>query len=175
MWSFHKKIENGPKIYKAIAYLKSVAPFNGKTPTIQLPKKNNPVFKILNKYLLVTYLVDTGKIFEYVQYQDLHKNSLTENEMHNIGIHNLTTLAETGNLRIAPYGNIFAVLLDGNFEASMLLLDSLWNDSFRQFVDGEYLVAVPNRDILAFCDKSSVAGRAELLGVLARSKSLHAG
>ena len=52
----------------------------------------------------------------------------------------------------------------------MILLDDLWNASFRQFVQGDYLIALPARDVLAFCDASSDAGRAELAELINRLK-----
>ena len=61
-----------------------------------------------------------------------------------------------------PKGQMFAVLMGGNFEASLILLDCLWDDSFRQFAAGQYAIAIPARDILAFCDSSSVEGLREL-------------
>jgi uncharacterized protein YtpQ (UPF0354 family) len=137
-------------------------------PTIELPHDDTPVLKWLNAELLVAYVVDAGRSCEYIQYGDLQTESVSETELHEIGIRNLSALARSGKLRVAPYGSIFAVLLDGNFESSMILLDDLWADSFRQFVTGDYLIAIPNRDILAFCDLSSNDGRYELLQVIKR-------
>ncbi len=57
------------------------------------------------------------------------------------------------------------------FEASLILLDFLWNESFRQFVHGSYLVAIPTRDVLAFCDSRSEIGRKELLTIIDKLKT----
>ena len=124
----------------------------------------------LGDELLIAYLVDTGNAFEYIQYRDLETDSVTESQLHQNAIQNLAAVAASGNLRVAPHGNIFAVLLDGNFEGSMILLDELWDDSFRQFVQGNYLIALPTRDVLAFCDASSDDGRNELLELINRLK-----
>lgn len=168
MWPFRKKTDATPKTSKAIAYLKAAVTDDDGKPAIELPHADTPVLKGLNDELLIAYVVDAGDAFEYVQYRDLEDDAVTETQLHDIAIQNLAALTQTGNLRVSPHGNIFAVLLDGNFEASMILLDVLWDDAFRQFVDGEYLIAIPNRDILAFCDRSSVAGRRELMEVIAR-------
>ena len=82
----------------------------------------------------------------------------------------MAAIAASGSLRVAPHANIFAVLLDGNFEASMILLDDLWDVSFRQFVQGDYAIGLPTRDVLAFCDASSESGRAELHELVNRLK-----
>jgi uncharacterized protein YtpQ (UPF0354 family) len=120
--------------------------------------------------LLVAYLVDEGDSFAYIQHRHLDRDGVTEEELYDIGIDNLLELAAENELRVVQHGNFYAAILDGHFEASLLLVDSLWRDSFRPFVTGDYLVAIPNRDILAFCDRSSPAGRAELLDVIERLK-----
>jgi len=56
----------------------------------------------------------------------------------------------------------------GDFEASVILLDDLWDREFRQFVTGEYAAAIPARDMLAFCDSSSADGIAELQRIIER-------
>ena len=116
--------------------------------TIGLPHDDAPVLKQLNSGLLVAHVIDTGDSFEYIQNRDLQTDSVNEAKLHTIGIGNLSTLAASGQLRIAPHGAVFAVLMDGNFESSLILLDHLWADSFRQLVTGDYLVAIPTRDVL---------------------------
>jgi hypothetical protein len=171
MWPFRKRAAATPKTSKAIAYLKASVPESDAAPTIELSRADSPVMKILNNDLFIAYVVDTGDSFSYVQYRDLETDSVTEAELHEIGLRNLATLADAGNLRVVPHGNIFAVLLDGNFEASMILLDQLWTESLREYVHGDFLVAIPTRDILAFCDASSTAGRAELMQLVDRLKA----
>ena len=152
----------------AIAYLKAAVPVDDPEPVIELSRDDSPVMKDVGGGLLVAYLVDTGDSFGYVQYRDLDADSVTESELHENAVDNLLSLTTTTDLRVAPHGNIFAVLFDGNFEASLILADQLWRESFRQFVTGDYFVAIPNRDILAFCDCSSAVGRSELLQVIDR-------
>jgi uncharacterized protein YtpQ (UPF0354 family) len=168
VWPLRAKNTVAQETSKAIAYLKAVVPEEDPAPTIELPHDDGPVLKELTAELLVAYVVDVGQSFQYVQYRDLHTESISEAQLHEIGIRNLSTLAYAGKMRVSPYGNIFAVLLDGNFEASMILLNDLWDNSFRQFVIGDYLIAIPNRDILAFCDRSSPEGRKELMELVKR-------
>ena len=67
-----------------------------------------------------------------------------------------------------PYQGVFAFLMHGDFEASVILLDDLWDGEFRQFVKGEYAAAIPARDMLAFCDSTSADGIAELQRIIQR-------
>lgn len=71
-------------------------------------------------------------------------------------------------MQVQPYGSIFAVIAGGNFEASLLLLDGLWERAFRQFVSGDYAVAIPSRDVLAFGDAGDAKVRVELRAVIDR-------
>jgi hypothetical protein len=52
------------------------------------------------------------------------------------------------HLQIQTFGPVFAMLMEGNFEASVLLLDTLWNVSFAKHVRDEFVVAVLARDVL---------------------------
>lgn len=79
----------------------------------------------------------------------------------------LDTFAE-GRVRIQPHGEIFALFLDGNFEASLLLLDWLWEGPFREYASGGYVVAVPSRDVLAFTDIRNATGVEELAELIGR-------
>ena len=56
----------------------------------------------------------------------------------------------------------------GNFEASLILLDDLWDGAFQQFVDGPRAVAIPARDILVFADARRADACGELRDVIAR-------
>jgi hypothetical protein len=67
-----------------------------------------------------------------------------------------------------PHGNIFALFLDGNFEASLLLLDDLWDQALSGYAPNGFVIAVPARDVLAFCDQASEEGVGELREVAAR-------
>src|SRR5580700_7982374 len=50
--------------------------------------------------------------------------------------------------RMQPYGPVFALFMEGNFAASVLLLDTLWDVSFAKHVREEFVVALPARTFL---------------------------
>jgi uncharacterized protein YtpQ (UPF0354 family) len=154
-------------IDQAIAYLKPSLPDDG-TPTFDLPKEALPVVRPYTENLHICYVVDQGNSFEYVQNSHLEKSGYDQEKLHQIGLENLRKWSVSHKTRVEPYGKIFAVLSGGNFEASLILLDELWNDSFRQFVGGEYSVALPARDILSFCDSGIAGGVDELQQLIAR-------
>ena len=61
--------------------------------------------------------------------------------------------------------------IKGNFEASVLLPDTVWDISFAKHIKGEFVAAVPARDVLAFGDSSSAETVAELRAIINRLKS----
>lgn len=152
---------------RAIAYLKTqIADDNG--PVIALSQDDSPVLRPFSVPLLASYVVDAGESYEFVQNRHLVEDGIDEEALHRIGLENLAQLLNDRSTRVQPYGNIFAVMMGGDFEASLILLDPLWDEHFRQFVSGDYAVVVPARDVLAFCDASSTAGVDELRQVVHR-------
>jgi uncharacterized protein YtpQ (UPF0354 family) len=154
---------------KALAYVKAELPIDDCTPSISLSFEQSPVLRPFADGLCISYVVDDGTSYQFVQNRHLAEDRIDEAKLHDIGIRNLTELAANRNLRVQPYESIFAVLMNGDFEASMLLLDQVWDGGFRQFVAGEYAIAVPARDILAFCDSTSVDGLRQLQELIDRA------
>ena len=61
------------------------------------------------------------------------------------------------------------LLLDGQFESSLILLDDLWDSSLAKYTPKSPIVALPSRDVLAFCDAQSLLGIVELKQLVERS------
>jgi uncharacterized protein YtpQ (UPF0354 family) len=152
---------------RAIAYLKAAEPVD-QSEAVTLSRDDSPVLRPLTDGLLIAYAVDVGTSYQFVQYRHLDQDRSSEERLYEVGIRNLLKIASERELRVQPYQNIYAVLMGGDFEASLILLDQLWEDHFRQFVAGEYAIAVPARDILAFCDSTSAVGLIELRQLIER-------
>jgi uncharacterized protein YtpQ (UPF0354 family) len=161
-WQKRKKFSD-----RAIAYLKAANPKEA-GQVIELPPEATPVVRRYSEDLCICYVVDSGKHFEYVQHCHLRQDGIDEDELHRIGLINLRALVAQRGARVQPYQGAFAFLMRGDFEASVILLDDLWNGEFRQFVTGEYAAAIPARDMLAFCDSASAEGVAELHRIIER-------
>ena len=152
---------------RAVAYLKAALPEDD-SPAVTLSQADSPIVQALCDGLCVCYVVDECNSYHYVQERHLAQDGISRNDLHGIGIRNLTELASRRDLRVQPYQSIFAVLMGGDFEASLILLDQVWELHFRQFVSGEYAIAIPARDILSFCDNSSAQGIRELKQLISR-------
>jgi uncharacterized protein YtpQ (UPF0354 family) len=152
---------------QAIAYLKPRLPDDGHPAGIHPSHGDSPVLRDLGNGLLVAYVVDEGESFAYVQNRHLLDAGIDQQILHQTAVGNLHALAEK-HLRIQPYGTIFAVFMEGNFEASVLLLDTVWDVSLKDHVHEGFMAAAPSRDVLAFGDSSSSEAIAELRAVIAR-------
>jgi uncharacterized protein YtpQ (UPF0354 family) len=136
-------------------------------PALVLGHDDSPVMRDLENGLLVLYVVDTGQAFEFVQNRHLSIAGIDADALHAASMGNF--LAYTAErTRMQPHGSIFALFLDGNFEASLLLVDSLWDESLAGYAPNGFIVAVPTRDVLAFADAASVVGIEELREVVFR-------
>jgi len=139
----------------------------GSSIDVSLSHDDSPVIRDLTDGLLVSYLVDEGESFSYVQNRDVAEAKMTDDVLHAIALSNLYELARH-TLRIQPSGPVVAVMMEGNFEASVLLLDTVWDTSLASHVRGEFIAAVPSRDVLAFGDSSSSSAVEELRAVIRR-------
>jgi hypothetical protein len=72
-------------------------------------------------------------------------------------------------LRILHYSALHGLLVDGQLEASLILLDDLSDSSLAKYTPNSAIVALPSRDVLAFCDVKSLQGIVELKQLVERS------
>src|SRR5262249_59063451 len=92
--------------------------------------------------LLVCYITDTGDALRYLQNRDLDEAALDAEALHEVALGNLARLT-SGRVRLLPQGDFFGLLLDGNFEASLLLLDDLWDGALAGYPGSGLVPAVP--------------------------------
>ncbi len=145
---------------QVVAYLKPALTEEG--PAIQLSDADSPIVTDSKNGLLVTYLLDQGTHFKYVAVRHLSAAGLTEAELHRRAILNLEAMLETDAFAVYDHGDCFGVVMGGNFEASLILVDSLWERRLGDLAPNGFVAAIPSRGILAFCDTQSAAGLPQL-------------
>ena len=155
---------------KAVAYLKPALAAEESKAAVCLPHSEQPMVRDLGNGLLVCYVVDDDENLVFVQHAQLESSGLDGDALHAIALENLAAGAD-GRISLQPYGAVHALFFDGNLEASLILLDDLWEHTLREHVTNGFAVAVPARDILAFCDVQSAEGLAELGNIIARVQS----
>jgi uncharacterized protein YtpQ (UPF0354 family) len=134
---------------------------------VTLPDSQAPVVTDLGNGLGVVYLVDEGEHLTYVQHHHLTAINANPKGLHEMGLINLSKRAEQ-KLRMVNQGAIYGLLLDGQFEASLILLDDLWDKTLAHLAPNGFIAALPSRDVLAFCDARSAQGIAELRSIVNR-------
>lgn len=150
-----------------VACRKAIPCVLGACPPEERVGRKPEVVRDLGNGLIVGYAVETGKELEWVRPHQLAEALLSPAELHDLAVRNLETRAR-GAVKLQAYGPIHAVIMDGRCESSLLLLDSLWDRGLVRSVSNTFAVAVPSREILAFCDADSEKGVAELRKVVAR-------
>ena len=113
----------------------------------------------------VFYLVDRGDSFEYVTHQMREAAGLSEDELHALGIQNLGAHVE--NMQFRQLGDITFFTGSGDFEASMILADWLWDSVASQYPNGPAVV-IPARDVLVVCDRGNAAALEQLRTLAAK-------
>jgi hypothetical protein len=141
---------------QAIAYLKLFEPGSGNS--IELSEEAMPVMSPLVGDLITGYVIDIGPAFQFVQERDVRTAGIGKEALHRIGVANLSDKLSADSLSIQQMGEIYAVFLDQHFEASLMLVDRLWDEIMIEHLPGDVVAAVPWRDILIFCDASSAVG-----------------
>jgi len=152
---------------RALVYVKPDFSGDSSEKPLVIPTEEQPVLSNLAPGILTSYLVDRGTDFLYIQNRHLREAGWTEAQLHSRAVENLARFAQ-GKTKLQGFGGAYAVLLDGNFEASLLAVDSFWERVAAPQVGSDIAAAIPARDILAFCPAGSPQGVAGLREVIAR-------
>lgn len=100
------------------------------------------------------YAVDGGDHFEFVTAEHLASADLELDALHRRALRNLTDRVNA-DLELIPLGDgTFELSCGGDFEASMLLLEPLWDTALRGHIKGEFLAIAPTADVLVFGDNA---------------------
>jgi uncharacterized protein YtpQ (UPF0354 family) len=145
---------------RATAYL--VARGSKEDPVARLPLPDAPVLTDLGNGLLVGYVVDHGAHFQYVQRRHLWAAGMTQAELHRDAVANLSTMLNDRCALVHTWEDGFVVLFDGNFDASLILVDALWDRALADFAPNGFVAALPNKNDLAFCDSRTPTGSQQL-------------
>lgn len=112
----------------------------------------------------VFYAVDEGRHFAYVTQGELRASDMTAEQLHQTGLRNLAALVKGDQPGLSLHGDGPArgLAMGGHFEASLVLLDALWDGPLKPRIPNGAVVAIPARDVCAFCDADSAEGIAQL-------------
>jgi len=119
------------------------------------------VYLAYNAELSVLYAEDNPSSMRFINHDDLHGLSLTQAELHALAVPNLRNVLPDVALRGGE--GVYMVSAGGNYEPSLILVDSFW-ESRQIAVEGDYVVALPARGILAVTGSGNPKGLSTLRG-----------
>ena len=103
------------------------------------------VYEELNSDLVILYAEDSPKNIRYFGPKDLEKAHIDRKDLRALACENLIRLLPKIERR---GGNgLYMLTAGGDYEASLLLLDTVWND-IQTEVRGDIVAAIPTRDLL---------------------------
>lgn len=150
---------------RAIPYIKATLP---KTAISTSVGDINLKLTQFVDHLFTLHVVDEPQGLVYIQDHHLEEEGMSQKALREIALQNLRSLFQE-KLEVRRMGAIFGIFVDNNFEASGLLLDELWDSMMCSLIDNSFVVAVPSRDVLAFCDSQSTEGIKTLQEVIRRT------
>ncbi|MBX3203817.1 MAG: hypothetical protein KF764_02050 [Labilithrix sp.] len=151
----------------ALPYLSPTASEDDTAPLYAVGSLDAPVTRVFSTTLIVTYMIDEPGARVFVRARDVDRNR--RDELHARALDNLRAHAARRKLRFEPRGPTHVAKLDGEHDASLLLLDELWDPPTRVAdPDGELVAVVPSRGTLVFGGSATRGAVPELRATLSR-------
>jgi uncharacterized protein YtpQ (UPF0354 family) len=155
-------IENVVPVIKPIEYLDEINSLN---------KDGKSFLMITEKYndqLIIAYVEDSKNSIKYLTEDDFKALSISVDTLNSIALRNFDRIIP--NIQRQGNNGLFMVTAGGDYEASLILLSSIWTkENFP--VDGEFIIAIPNRDMLMVTGSKNKTGIAKIKEIVADSYS----
>jgi uncharacterized protein YtpQ (UPF0354 family) len=132
---------------------------DGTDDPVVLPDQDVPIFEELTGVLHVAYVFDLPGMFRYVRPRDCARLQLSAGDLRALAVGNLTRRRARPQIKQGRAAAMF--VLDGDLEASLLLVDHLWEQIGPQ-VPGDLIAAVPSREALVVTGSQVPGGIAAL-------------
>lgn len=158
--------ENKLKTLKSIyPYFKQFLPSSGES--INLPEDFSkidkskvyhhpsikPIIKPICEDLMCMYAIDNDSSYELIQEDKLNELQINKDELHEIAMSNYRQLISK-NMKAHGDTNGIMFTVNGNLEASLVLVDEIW-DQLENQIGEEIVIAVPSRDVIIATGKSN--------------------
>ncbi len=142
---------------RALPYLSAAHARDETAPIHAFGSGSAPVSRAFSNTLVITYRIDEPGAQVFVRERDIDRDR--REELHLRAVENLRAHATKRKLRFEPRGPSFVAKLDGLHDASLLLLDELWDPPTRVAdLDGEIVAAVPSAGTLLFTGSTTRGG-----------------
>lgn len=137
-----KKKENIVPIVKPLVFLDEVKIQEAQAGAT---KPMDMVYDVYNRDLVILYAFNGDADIQYMSGDDLKKLGIPRDSLRALALRNLS--AHLDSIQLHENEGVYMPTAGGNYEASILLLGWFWNKQNLP-VKGDFVIAVPSRDVL---------------------------
>lgn len=148
-----------------VPVVKVIVPDEEGPRSLDIPETEAPISRPFVSDLVVLYAEDEPSHFQFISRRRLNELGLSEEGLHLRALLNLPERPPKVEVHGTPPRQM--VVAGGNFEATLLLYDGLW-DQLAKSVSGELLAVAPSRDLLFVSDSAWEGAREFLTGVASK-------
>lgn len=125
-------------------------------PLKAFSEENALVARSFNEAYVISYVIEEPGALAYVRWRDVDGDI---DRLHEVALANLR-VRSNAKLRLAPRDGFVEVVLDGKLDASLLLLDELWDGGgiVARAVTSPIVAAAPSSEALLVASASSKDG-----------------
>lgn len=126
------------------------------------PNVNLGLHEMYNDELVIMYAIDLPNNVRGIRESDLTALGITKESLLELAINNLMNVLQ--KIEVKGGNGLFMVMAGGNYESSLILHDGIIHeDNFK--VNGELVIAVPNRDILLVTGSNDMPNVAKVTAI----------
>ncbi|MFT3934420.1 MAG: DUF1444 family protein [Chitinophagaceae bacterium] len=153
-------VDNVVPVIKPVEYLEEINSLNKDGKSFPM------ITEKYNDQLIIAYAEDSKNSIRYLTESDFKALSISRDTLKSIALRNFDKIIP--NIQRQGGNGLFMVTAGGDYEASLILLSSIWTkENFP--VDGDFIVAIPNRDMLMITGSKNKTGIAKIKEIVADS------
>lgn len=153
---------------RALPYFSPVYSADDTAPIMAQGTRDAPIVRAFSTTLNVQYMLDEPGAVVFVRERDVETES--RDALHVRALDNLRRYVAGRRLRFEAKGSVTLARLDGQHDASLLLLDELWDPPTRVAdFPGDLVAAVPARGVFMFAGTGVTGAVAALRHSIART------
>ncbi len=136
-------------VIKPIDYLTEVKSLSGDTGTASL------VYEPYNDQLIIVYAEDRENSIQFLTEEEFKTLALNKDSLRSVALRNFDRI--TASIERNGENGVYIVFAGGESEASLILLKNIWTE--KNFpVEGDFVIAIPNRDLLLITGSKNKEG-----------------
>lgn len=154
------RIEDIIPVIKPVEYINEINSLNKGAKALSM------ITEKYNDQLIIAYAEDSKNSISYLTGDDFTSLSISRDSLKSVALKNFDNIIP--NIKTQGDNGLYMVTAGGDYEASLILIASIWTK--KNFpVDGEFVVAIPNRDMLLITGSNNKQGINKIRGIAAES------